>query len=59
MNKKQFISFCATQGWSASYSAKAGGFFINPWNTGATLDDVEVAVVQHLGVLPDWKLFID
>ncbi len=59
MNKATIQRFCVEQGWTCSYSGKkGGGMYINPLNTGMSLDDIEVAIAQRHGVLPDFKLFI-
>jgi len=58
MTKTTFQAFCAKQGWLMSYSGKNKGIYINPKRKEMSLDDIEIAVIQHFGILPDYKLFL-
>lgn len=45
------------QGWQVYYSGKSNGFYIKA-TEGMSIDDIEIAVIQYFGVLPDCKLFM-
>lgn len=58
MTKNQFRAFCKLQGWLATYSGKGNAFYVSTGKADMSPDDIEVAVAQHFGILPDFKLFV-
>lgn len=58
MTKQQFITFGRSLGWHLYYSGRTNTMYIDDSN--ATLEakelGVTVVIVQHFGILPDFRL---
>jgi hypothetical protein len=57
MTKKQFQLFCIGQGWHAHFCGKTKAVYVNTGKDAMSADDIEIAVIQHFGFQPDYKLF--
>ena len=55
MTKREFLQAAISGGWSCNYDGKTKTMYVCTQND-MSKEDIEIAVAQHFGVMPDFKL---